>query len=96
MIHPLRDQIAVRPDAWREDVTSAGIIVPANSGIGTSQLQLGRAGTVTHIGPDVDPDQLRPGQRVLFGEWEYTELFLGKGERFLIMRDQDIVGVIEE
>jgi chaperonin GroES len=94
MILPLRDQIAVRPDVWREDVTQFGIIVKAKEGIGTSQLQLGRAGTVAYVGPDVDPDQLRPGARILFGEWDYTE-YHRDGERFLIMRDQDIVGVIE-
>ena len=94
MIRPLRDQIAVRPDEWRNDVTSAGIIVRANETIGTSQAQLGRAGTVTHVGPDVDPEQLRLGDRVLFGEWEYTDLHVD-GHRYLIMRDKDIIGVIE-
>ncbi len=93
MIHPLRDRIAVRPDKWREDVTSMGIVVPANERIGTSQLQLGRAGTVTHVGPEVDRDQLKPGDRVLFGEWEYPQLHID-GERFLVMQDKDIVGVI--
>ena len=95
MIRPLRDQIAVLPDKWRDDVTAMGIVVPANEKIGTSQLQLGRAGTVTHIGPDVDADQLPVGSRVLFGEWEYKQLHAG-GQRYLVMQDKDIVGVIED
>ena len=94
MIRPLRDQIAVLPDTWRDDITSAGIIVRANEKIGTSQLQLGRYGTVTHIGPDVDRDQLKPGDRIAFGEWEYSHIHI-EGQRYIIMRDQDIVGVIE-
>lgn len=94
MIHPLRDRIAVLPDKFRDDVTNMGIVIPANEKIGTSQLQLGRRGTVTHIGPDVDADQLPVGSRVLFGEWEYTELHAG-GQRYLILQDKDVVGVIE-
>jgi co-chaperonin GroES (HSP10) len=31
---------------------------------------------------------------VLFGEWEYTELHAG-GQRYLVMQDKDVVGVIE-
>lgn len=93
MIKPLRDRIAVLPDKWRDDVTSAGIIVAAKEGIGTSQLQLGRAGTVTQIGPDVDAEQLPVGSRVLFGEWEYPQIYIGL-ERYLVMQDKDIVGVI--
>ena len=94
MIQPLRDRIAVIPDKWRDDVTAMGIIVPAKEGIGTSQLQLGRRGTVTHIGPDVDPDQLPVGSRILFGEWEYPVLHVGS-TRYLVMQDKDVVGVIE-
>jgi co-chaperonin GroES (HSP10) len=94
-ISPLRDRIAVLPDKWRDDVTPMGILVPANEKIGTSQQQLGRAGTVAAIGPDVDPDQLPVGSRILFGEWEYTELHAG-GQRYLVMQDKDIVGVIED
>jgi co-chaperonin GroES (HSP10) len=94
VIHPLRDRIAVLPDKFRDDVTNMGIVIPANEKIGTSQLQLGRRGTVTHIGPDVDADQLPVGSRVLFGEWEYTELHAG-GQRYLILQDKDVVGVIE-
>tara|TARA_R110000868_G_scaffold111013_1_gene300009 strand:- start:69 stop:368 length:300 start_codon:yes stop_codon:yes gene_type:complete len=93
-ILPLKDRIAVLPDKWRDDVTPMGILVPANEKIGTSQLQLGRAGTVTHIGPDVDRDQLKPGDRVLFGEWEYPVLHVA-GERYLILQDKDVVGVVE-
>lgn len=94
MIRPLHDRIAVVPDIWRDDVTSMGIIVRANEKIGTSQLQLGRAGTVVAIGPDVDRDQLKPGDRVLFGEWEYPETHQN-GQRYLVMQDADIVGVVE-
>ena len=92
-VRPLRDRIAVLPDKWRDDVTSAGIIVAAKEGIGTSQLQLGRSGTVTQIGPDVDAEQLPVGSRVIFGEWEYPELYQD-GQRHLILQDKDIVGVL--
>ena len=93
-IKPERDYIVVLQDETREDVTSSGIIVAASKGIKASQEQLGRTGTIKAAGPEVDRDQLKVEDKVCYGEFahpEYTE----DGVRYIVMRDKDIVGVIE-
>lgn len=90
----LRDMILVEPDPARDDITAAGIVVQAREGIHTSDEQLGRKGTVILCGPDVDQDQLRPGHRILFGEFNYPEHRTG-GKRYLLLQDKDVCGVID-
>ena len=93
-VTPLRDRIVVEPDQIRDDITLAGIIIKAREGIHTSQEQLGKKGTVIAVGEDVDKDQLKPGDRVLYGEFLYPEIFDGP-KRYYVMSDQDICGVLE-
>ena len=88
-MRPLRDRIIVRPDPER---TFSGIIVQASKGIVDSQAQLGKFGTVISTGPDVDRDQLRPGDRICFGEFEYPKTPSGE----LVLQDKDVCGVIQE
>jgi co-chaperonin GroES (HSP10) len=68
---PLHDYIFVRQDPEREYI--GGIIVAASTKIVESQRQLGRYGTVEAIGPDVDKDQLKVGDRICYGEIEYPK-----------------------
>ncbi len=93
-MQPLRDRIFVQPDPERDDVAAFGIAIPARKGIHTSNEQLGLKGTVAAIGPDVDPEQLKIGDRVLFGEFQYQE-YHHEGVRYFVMQDKDICGVIE-
>ena len=41
------------------------------------------------------PIDLKEGDRVLFGKWSGTEVKID-GEEFLIMKESDVMGVIEE
>jgi chaperonin GroES len=99
---PLRDRIVVLPDPQRDDITTAGIVVKAregfhttgNGGMNESIYQLGRKGTVVNIGPGVDGDQLKPGDRILFGEFEYPEYHDGT-TKYLVMQDADVCAVLE-
>ena len=90
----LRDRILVLPDQARDDVTSAGIVVPASKGIIESRTQFGRSGTVVAIGADVDRDQLKPGDRILWGEFDFPQ-HTENGVRHLVLQDADVCGVIE-
>ncbi len=87
---PLANRIFVRQDPERE--YQGGIVVAASKGIVQSQSQLGRFGTVTAVGPDVDQDQLKAGDRVCYGEFEYPKTPAGE----FILSDADICGVIDE
>jgi len=97
MIRPLRDRIVVQPDPLLEHVTTSGLIRQARTGIGTSQEQLGRTGTVIAVGPGKTtrkgvtlPLVVQPGDKVLLGEWEFPET-----DGFLVAQEADVCSVIE-
>ena len=91
---PLHDRVVVRRiDA--EEKSKGGIIIPD-----TAQ-EKPQEGEVVSVGPGTlnDTGELRPldvkaGDRVLFGKWSGTEVKLD-GEELLIMKESDIMGVLE-
>lgn len=87
---PLADYIFVQQDPEREYI--GGIIVAASKGIVTSQTQLGRFGTVKAVGPDVDKNQLKPGDRICYGEFDYPK----SPDGLFILQEADVAGVIDE
>jgi chaperonin GroES len=93
-IRPLHDRVVVR--RMEEDRTSpGGIVIPdtaTEKPIRGEVLAIGR-------GKLLDNGELRPldvkvGDRVLFGKYSGTEVKIA-GEEFLVMREEDIMGVIE-
>ena len=92
---PLHDRVVVkRIDA--EAKSAGGIIIPDTAQEKPSQ------GEVTAIGPGgrdeagkLIPIDLRVGDRVLFGKWSGTEVKID-GIEYLIMKESDIMGVIEQ
>ena len=91
---PLHDRVVVRRIA-AEEKTKGGIIIPD-----TAQ-EKPQEGEVIAVGPGgrdengkLIPIDLKPGNRVLFGKWSGTEVKLD-GEELLIMKESDIMGVIE-
>ena len=92
---PLHDRVVVkRIDA--EEKTSGGIIIPDSAKEKPSQ------GEITAVGPGgrdeagkLIPIDLKVGDRVLFGKWSGTEVKID-GEDLLIMKESDIMGVIED
>jgi len=91
---PLHDRVVVRRvDA--EEKTKGGIIIPDNA------KEKPQEGEVIAAGPGardesgkVVPLDLKAGDRVLFGKWSGTEVKVD-GEDLLIMKESDIMGVIE-
>jgi chaperonin GroES len=91
---PLHDRVVVRRvDA--ELKTAGGIIIPD-----TAQ-EKPQQGEVVAVGPGArgDDNELVPldvkvGDRILFGKWSGTEVKID-GEDLLIMKESDIMGVIE-
>ena len=92
---PLHDRVVVRRiDA--EEKTKGGIIIPDTA------KEKPQEGEVIAVGPGardetgkVTPLDLQPGDRVLFGKWSGTEVRID-GEDLLIMKESDIMGVIDE
>jgi chaperonin GroES len=72
-----------------ESCTTAG-----NSPVGESRsASLFRPGARDENGK-VQPLDVKPGNRVLFGKWSGTEVRID-GEDLLIMKESDIMGIIE-
>jgi chaperonin GroES len=92
---PLHDRVVVRRlDA--EEKTAGGIIIPDTA------KEKPQQGEVIAVGPGardengkVQPLDVWVGDRVLFGKWSGTEVRID-GEDLLIMKESDIMGVLEE
>jgi chaperonin GroES len=92
---PLHDRVLVRR-VEQEEKTSGGIIIPDTA------KEKPMEGEVLTIGPGgrdesgkLIPIDVKVGDRVLFGKWSGTEVRI-EGEDLLIMKESDIMGVIEE
>ncbi len=92
---PLHDRVVVRR-IEAEEKTAGGIIIPDTA------KEKPQEGEVVAVGPGARDEQgkvitpdIKVGDRVLFGKWSGTEVKLD-GEDLLIMKESDIMGVIEE
>ena len=91
---PLQDRIAVRR-VEAEEKTPAGIIIPDTAKEKPQQGEVVAAGPGTRdeSGNRI-PLDVKEGDRVLFGKWSGTEVKVD-GEELLIMKESDVMGVIE-
>jgi len=92
-VRPLHDRVIVRRIEEQEK-TKGGIIIPDTA------KEKPQEGEVVAVGPGkqndgtVVPMDVRKGDRVLFGKYAGTEIKLD-GIEHLILREEDILGVIE-
>ena len=93
-IRPLNDRVLVKRLA-EEEVTKGGIIIPdsAQEKPAEGEIVSVGAGKLNDKGERV-PVELKAGEKVLFSKYGGTEVKI-EGEDFLIMREDDILGVIE-
>ncbi len=92
---PLHDRVVVRRiDA--EEKTKGGIIIPDTA------KEKPQEGEVIAVGPGARDESgkiqaldVKAGDRILFGKWSGTEVKID-GEELLIMKESDIMGVIEQ
>jgi chaperonin GroES len=93
-IRPLHDRVIVR--RMEEERTSpGGIVIPdsaAEKPIRGEVIAAGK-GKILESG-EVRPLDVKVGDRVLFGKYSGTEVKVD-GEELLVMREEDIMGVIE-
>ena len=91
---PLHDRVVVkRIDA--EEKSAGGIIIPDTA------KEKPMEGEIVAVGPGARdekgtlvPLDVKNGDRILFGKWSGTEVKLD-GEELLIMKESDIMGIIE-
>ena len=91
---PLHDRVVVRR-VGSDEKTAGGIIIPDTAQEKPSEgevVSVGSGGR-TEDGKEIAMD-VKAGDRVLFGKWSGTEVTID-GEELLIMKESDIMGVIE-
>ncbi len=94
-IRPLQDRVIVKR-VKEEEKTKGGIIIPDTAKekpIEGEVIAVG-AGKTLDDGTLRKPE-VKPGERILFGKYSGTEVKL-EGEEHLILREDDILGVIEK
>ena len=91
---PLHDRVVVRR-LNAEEKTKGGIIIP------DTVKEKPQEGEIIAVGPGARdekgklvPLDLKKGDRILFGKWSGTEIKID-GEELLIMKESDVMGVIE-
>src|SRR5687768_6139092 len=91
---PLHDRVVVRR-LEADQKTKGGIIIPDTAKEKPSE------GEIVAVGPGgrdeagkLIPIDLKAGDRVLFGKWRGTEVKID-GEDLLIMKESDVMGVLE-
>jgi chaperonin GroES len=90
---PLQDRVVVRR-IEETAKTASGILIPDTA------REKPMEGEILAVGPGtraedgrLQPLELKPGDRVLFGKWSGTEVKLD-GEELMIMKESDIFGVL--
>jgi chaperonin GroES len=93
-IRPLHDRVLLKP-LEAEQKTAGGIIIPE-----TAQ-EKPQEGEIVAVGPGALDDngkrvvpEVKPGDFILFGKWSGTEVKID-GEELLIMKESDIMGIVE-
>jgi chaperonin GroES len=93
-LRPLQDRILVQRVA-EETTTKGGIIIPDTAKEKPAEGKVTAVGNGT-IGDDGQRVALevKKGDRILFGKYSGTEVKIG-GEEYLIMREDDVLGIID-
>ena len=91
---PLHDRVVARRIEG-EAKSKGGIIIPDNA------KEKPQEGEIVAVGPGardengkVNPLDVKAGDRILFGKWSGTEVKID-GEDLLIMKETDILGIVE-
>ena len=94
-IRPLQDRLIVKRIA-EEDKSKGGIIIPDTA---KEKPQEGKVVAVgkgkIHDDGKITPLDVKVNDRVLFGKYSGTEIVFD-GEEHLIMREDDVLGVVEK
>lgn len=93
-IKPLGDRVVVKPEP-AEEKTASGLFIP------DSAKEKPQRGTILAVGPGKVENGTKvdmtvtEGDTVLYGKYSGTEITLGDND-VLIMRESDILGVVED
>ncbi|MCZ6744079.1 MAG: co-chaperone GroES [Alphaproteobacteria bacterium] len=91
---PLHDRVLVRR-IEQDEKTTGGIIIPDTAQEKPTEGEVLAVGSgVRDENGELQPLDVKAGDRILFGKWSGTEVELD-GEDLLIMKESDIMGVLK-
>jgi len=95
-LRPLADRVIVEP-MEEEEITAGGIVLPETA------KEKPQKGTVLAVGPGKKDDQgkiipmdVAVGDVVLYAKYGGTEVKLGTEEKVLVLRESDILAIVEQ
>jgi chaperonin GroES len=93
-LKPLQDRILVQRVA-EETTTKGGIIIPDTAKEKPAEGKVTAVGN-GKVGDDGKrvPLEIKKGDRILFGKYSGTEVKI-EGDEYLIMREDDVLGIIQ-
>ena len=92
-IRPLQDRILVKR-VKEEEKTKGGIIIPDTAKEKPVEGKVVAVGNGKFVDGKLQKPEVKPGDRILFGKYSGTEVKID-GEEHLILREDDILGVVE-
>ncbi|MEE8482762.1 MAG: co-chaperone GroES [Acidiferrobacterales bacterium] len=93
-IRPLHDRVVVRR-IEQEEMSPGGIVIPDSAKEKPIQGEVVAVGNGKILeNGEVRPLDVKVGDKVLFGKYSGTEVKIGD-EEMLVMREEDIMGVVE-
>ena len=93
-IRPLHDRVILKR-MEEETTSSGGIVIPDSAAEKPQRGEIVAAGTGKRLDSgEISPLEVKVGDTVLFGKYSGTEVKLD-GEDLLVMREEDIMGVVE-
>lgn len=93
-IKPLFDRVLVKPEE-QKSVTKSGIILPATSQERPMVAEVVAVGSGVDVNANKVELQVKVGDRVIFNKFAGSEVKTDDGE-YVILRQVDIIGVLEE
>ena len=91
---PLHDRVLVRR-IEQDEKTTGGIIIPDTAQEKPTEGEVLAVGSgVRDENGELQPLDVKVGDRILFGKWSGTEVELD-GDELLIMKESDIMGVLK-
>jgi chaperonin GroES len=92
-IRPLQDRILIKR-VKEEEKTKGGIIIPDTAKEKPVEGKVVAVGNGKYEDGKLRKPDVKPGDRVLFGKYAGSEVKID-GEELLILREDDILGVVE-
>jgi len=94
-VKPLRDRIVVK-QVEAEEKTKSGIVLPDSAKEKPQEAKVVAVGTGRLLDDGtVKAVELKKGDRILYGKYSGTEISI-EGEDLLILREEDVLAVVEK